>query len=386
MSGAIRETEKLNQRQIETSKRRNERDLKKMEDVHQNLRADLRKTQNEEIIDIQGQHHVQIDKEAQKKEKVLSEMRDHLQQTRNLTDQELKSLKNISETETIETQKKLSADRERVSSENELFLEDLNHRFNQSAQKISREGKKRTEDMKDQKRAEYVDLEQFHDQKIQNQTEEFTTRFRNDTNNYKHLKDNQDNQFKKERLFTNQRQQIEMGKMTTQHNDHIEQKDGEYRKGLNEQELFFEKKYGNQLTRHTTEFKTLEEKNQKVIDGLKTTLTSEIKKAADRNDDPFFKFETLKPKLKNFEDRVEITVDVPEHSKQDLQLTTNGKEAVLTFNRRFADAAKEVDGTINKINKVETFTTRIQTGYFLDSKNLKSSYDDGEMTYVIKKA
>ena len=77
---------------------------------------------------------------------------------------------------------------------------------------------------------------------------------------------------------------------------------------------------------------------------------------------------------------------VPEHSKTDVQLTINGKEAIVSFNRRFADASKEADGTINKVNKVESFTTRLQTGHFLNAKSMKSSYEDGTMTYVIKKA
>ncbi len=174
--------------------------------------------------------------------------------------------------------------------------------------------------------------------------------------------------------------------MTEVHTNHLEQKDQNYRKGLKDQDLFFEKKYEGQLTSHNDQYKRLEEKNKKLVEDLKTSLTKEITKTAERNNDPFFKFETLKPKLKTFEDRVEISVEIPEHSKQDVQLTFNGKEAIINFNRRFADAAKEVDGTINKINKVETFTSRLQTGMFLNAKTMKSSYENGVMTYVVQKA
>jgi HSP20 family molecular chaperone IbpA len=174
--------------------------------------------------------------------------------------------------------------------------------------------------------------------------------------------------------------------MTKTHTDHIEKRDGEYRKGLKDQDLFFEKKYEAQLGRHAEDYKTLEEKNKKLVTDLKENLTKEITKTANRLDDPFYKFEKLKPTLKHFEDRVEISVEVPDHSKQDLQLTTNGKEAVLNFNRRYADASKDESGAINKINKVESFTTRLRTDYHLDAKSVKATYDDGVMTYVIKKA
>jgi HSP20 family molecular chaperone IbpA len=177
-----------------------------------------------------------------------------------------------------------------------------------------------------------------------------------------------------------------MMKMTESHNHHIEKRDGEYRRGLKDQDLFFEKKYADQLTRHNHDFKTLEEKNRKVIDDLKMNLTSEISNVSKKNDDPFYKFETLKPKMKTFEDRIEIEVAVPEHAKSDVQLTTNGKEAVLTFNRRYADATRTPEGTIHKINKVESFTTRLQTDHVLNPKSMKSNYADGVMTYVIKRA
>jgi HSP20 family molecular chaperone IbpA len=386
MSSAIRDVEKLNQRQIETAKRRGERELKTLENAHQSMKTDLKKTHDQEVVDIQNSHHEHINKVAEKKEKVLAEMRSHLQQTKELTEKELKNLKDNSAKEKVETQRKLSTDREVINGEHELYLEEMNDRFNHSARKVNLDGKNRIDEMKSEMNEQYLDLEKMNQNKIQTQTQEFTTRFKTEGNNYRLMKDNQDNQFKKERMSTNVRQQNEMSKMTTVHTNHLEQKDGEFRKGLKDQDLFFEKKFEGQLKRHNETFRQLEEKNKKVVDDLKTNLTKEITKTANRNDDPFFKFETLKPKLKTYEDRVEVQVEVPEHSKQDVQLTINGKEAIVSFNRRFADASKEMDGTINKVNKVESFTTRLQTGHFLNAKSLKSSYDNGVMTYVIKKA
>jgi hypothetical protein len=262
MSNAIRDVEKLNQMQIETSRRRNEREMKAMENAHQNLKADMKKTHEMEIVDIQNTQNDQIDKVAERKEKVLAEMRTHLQQTKNHTEKELKNLKENADKEKVETQRKLSADRERINGEHELYLEELNDRYNQSARKVGHEGQRRLEEMKLQKNEEFLDLEKFNQEKISNQTNEFTTRFRTEGNNYKKMKDDQDNQFKKERMSTNIRQQNEMNKMVTGHNNHIEQRDNEYRKGLKNQDLFFEEKFEKQLSAHSKTFKELEAKNQ----------------------------------------------------------------------------------------------------------------------------
>jgi HSP20 family molecular chaperone IbpA len=385
MSSAIRDVEKLNQRQIETAKRRNERELKTMENNHQSHRAELQKTQANELVDIQHAHHAQISQQAVKKEKILEEMKSHLEQTKNLTEKELKSLKEAAEKDLVNHQKRLTMNRERLNSDNELYLDELNYRFNESAKKVSGDGKKRVDDVKTKMQDEYQHTESYYQDKINKKTNEFTTRFKHDDMNYKKMKDHQDNQFKKERMATNVRQQTELQKMTDAHTGHIEKKDQNFRKGLKDQDLFFEKKYADQLGRHQNEFKTLEEKNNKVLEGLKASLTQEVTKVVSKSNDPFYKFDTLKPRLKQFEDRVEVEVDIPDHSKQDVQLTIHGKEAIIAFNRRYNDAVKLEDGSINKINKVESFTTRLPTIHILDAKSVKSSYDNGVMTYIIKK-
>ena len=385
MSSAIKDVERFNQRQLETAKKRNARELKTIENAHKDTISDVKKIHDMEIIDIQDEHHRFINKEAEKKEKVLSEMKTQLHQTSALTDKQLKALKDNSQKETIETQQKLSVDRERINAEHELHLAELNDRMNQQAKKVNVEGKNRIEDTKSKMQEEYLNTEEYHQNKINSKSAEFTTRFNHDEKNYRQLKDNQDSTFKKERLSTNLRQQNQLNQMTQTHTQHIEKSDNEYRKGLKEKDLFFEKKYTKQLEHHNNEFKTLKEKNDKVLESLKVGLATEITKTANRNDDPFFKFETLQPRLKQFEDRVEIEVEVPEHSKQDIQLSINGKEAIVSFNRRYSDANK-IDGTINKISKVETFTTRLSTDHFLDPKSVKGTFENGVMSYVIKKS
>lgn len=386
MSNVIRDVEKLNNRQLETAKRRGERELKNMENVHQNIKAELKKAHNAEIVDIQQDHHAHLDSEASKKEKVLAEMRSHLQHTKSMTEKELKDLKETSAKDKAGLQQKLTADRERINGEHELFLEDMNDRFNESSKKIAYDGKNRLEEMKSQMNESYLAHEKQGQEKIQKQTNEFTTRFNHDSQNYRNLKDNQDKQFKTERMATNLRQQNEMRKMTDNHTNVIEQRDNHFRKGLKDQDLFFEKKFTDQIAKHNDTFKMLENKNERVLEDLKTNLTKEITKVASRNDDPFYKFESLRPELKNLPDGVEVSVKIPEHSKEDVQLTVNGKEAIVSFNRRYADANKLQDGTINKVNKVESFTTRLLTNHVLNAKTMKSSYENGVMTYTIKKA
>jgi len=313
-------------------------------------------------------------------------MRDHLQQTKALTEKELKELKNATETQKAAHQTKLSLERERLNADNSLHLEELNDRYEREARKVHVDGQGRIENTKLEKQEQLTEVESYNQKKLNHQRNEFNVRFSEDSRNFEKIKNDQDNQFKKERMSTNQRQQLDMQKITDTHNAHVEKKDENYKKGLKDQDLFFEKKYESQLTRHNTDFKTLEEKNKNVIEKLKSSLTTQISHIASKNDDPFYKFEALAPRLKQTDTGVEISMEVPEHSKEAVTISFNGKEAIVSMNRRYNDANKAHDGTINKVNKVESFTTRLQTPDILDPKSVKTSYDNGMITFTVKKA
>lgn len=385
MSG-IKEFEKLNIRQMEGLKRRQDREIQGMETGHQKYKTELAKAHNAEIVDLREQNHLHVDAENAKKEKVLEDLRSHLQHTERMTDKQLKDLKDMSAKERNETQIKLAQDRARISTENELYLDELNHRLNELSKRTNAEGQSQINDMVQKKDREYSDTQTHFQKKLNDTTNEFTARFQQEAKHQQKLKDDAEKYYKKERMVTNQRQQFEMAKMTQQHTGSIELKDNNYRKGLKEQEKFFETKYASSLETKNDELKGLEERHQKVLNRMKGDLSVELKKTVNRSEDPFYQFTELRPQMTQYPDRVEISVSIPEYAKQDLQLTTNNKDAILNFGRRYSDSNKSADGMLNKVNKVESFTTRLTADAFLDPKSVKYSYADGVMTYVIKKA
>jgi HSP20 family molecular chaperone IbpA len=89
--------------------------------------------------------------------------------------------------------------------------------------------------------------------------------------------------------------------------------------------------------------------------------------------------------MKEGDDHYLVEVEVPSYAKNDLRLTTNNKEVVLTLNRRYQDQL-ENNGRTSKINKIETLSSRMPTNHFLNAKKITSTYADGVMTYKIAKA
>jgi HSP20 family molecular chaperone IbpA len=382
---SIKDVEKIGARQIETLRKKQNREITHMEDGHKALKSEIKNVQAIELVDLQDENHRKVASENDKKEKVLMQMKNHLDNTKNLTDREIKDLKDFSAKFKKEEQQKLSMQRETVKDENELYLDDLNYRFKTAENKVNHEGQTQLNELKHIRSSEFKETDAQFETKIKNQKSEFAEKFQAESQLQQKLTDDLQKQFKNQRAQTNVNQQTEMAKVTTTHNTALEVKDHEFRKGLKVQDEFFEQKYAVNLGKRNEELKSLEDKNVQVLTKMKSELSENLKTTVNRADDPFYKFTQLKPTLKEFEDRVEIKVNVPEHSKADMQLTIHAKEAILNYNRRYDDSHKD-QGVLNKLHKVESFTSRVMTSHHLDPKSVKSSYEDGVMTYVVKRA
>lgn len=379
----IKDFEKLNARQLETLRRKNAREISRTEQAHEDYKADLKKAHDAEIVDLRHENERQLMGENDKKEKVLHQMKHHLDETARLTDRQVKEIKTQASKTKMTEAEKLSMERDRIKAEHDLHMEDMSYRHAKDIRQVSHANQKELNKLQEVKHAEISTNREHFDDRLQSQTKEFNTRFQTDATNYRQMKETQDKTFKKERMSTNLRQQEEMGKMTKTHQDHLEVKDQNYRKGLKDQDLFFEKKYEKNLAKNNGDLKNLADVNAKVLTKMQTELNQKIDFYKTRQSDPFYQFTELRPTLKEYPDRVEISVEVPDHSKQDMALTLNNKEAVLTFNRRYQDSRKDGNVT-NRMNKIESFTTRLATSHHLDPKSVKSSYENGVMTYVIK--
>ncbi|HXH30235.1 MAG TPA: hypothetical protein VNJ01_05430 [Bacteriovoracaceae bacterium] len=386
MSTVNRDLERINSRELATANKRNQRELASLETNHGKLKAELKETHQGEKVELQTEHQSQLNRETEKKEKVLGELRTNLQQTTKLTEKQLDELKDSSTKQKNHIQQDLIAQSEILTGEHELQLSELNGRFNDSTKKVIETGRSRLDALSREMKQKHSHDKEHLEGKIHQQKENFETTFSREGLLYETMKNDQDGMFKKDRLNANQKQQVDLVKQNDQHLTTFELRDQDFRKGIKEQDLFFEKKFQTTLQNHNGQFKNLNDRHDKVTNKMKTELATDLTRAVTRADDPFYQFVELGPKLTELRDHVEIAVKVPEYSKQDLLLTTNGKEAILNFNRRYTDSNRNQDGTLNKINKVETFITRLQAGATLDAKSIKSTYENGVMTYFIKKA
>jgi len=382
----IKDIEKTNQLRMETLRRRSENDIARVQESHRKYKNELQESHKEEIVDIKTNNQESIDKENLRKEHVLSDIKNHLKRTQDLTEKQLRELNSKNLSKKSDLSKKLATDRKMVTEENKKYIDSLHEKTRATAKEINKDGRKQLDQLQLTIDDEIKRKESLHQDKLKKMAEEFNLRYQSNEKNNSLETQKQKKEFEKELFDINQKHQKEIAHLNKTLQHHLSEMDKDFRADSKDQDLSFEKRYSDKLITQNSMFKKLEENNRKFIQDLKKALTTEIQLAEDRSTDPFYKFDALRPELTHFDNHVEIKIKVPDYSRQDMQLTLNDKEAVLTYNRRYADASKDTLGTINKINKIESFTTRLQTEFHLDSKSVQSNYENGIMTYVIKRA
>lgn len=385
MSKVIQQTNKSIRGQIEAINRTHGAELRSIEQAHVNKKADLKSNHEATIVDLQNENLKSIDAEAQKRERVLGEMKKTVDDAQLRTDKQLKDLKVYTQKESEELNVKGTTERDRLNQQHGESLETLNDKYNDAAREIRYQGQHRITKMNEDEREQLSNLRDFHSERLNDQTTEFNKRYTHDERKYKEFKEVQDRGFKNERAVQNLKQKQDLHKLSNEQKFQLDQRDKLFRKAYKDQDGHFEKKWETQMAGHQQNFKNLDDLHKKVVSKVKSDMTNEVAQMVKRSDDQFYQFTELKPVLTSFPDHVEIKVDVPEHSKQDLQLTTNNKEVVVVFNRRYQDQNKNALGSA-KIHRIESFTSRINVDGILDPRSVKSTYDNGTMTYTIKKA
>ena len=381
----INDLEKNNARNIETIKRKQFRVLNRLDQDHQSIKEEIKKNHENNMVELESENHRQLVTESEKKEKILGQMKKNLDETQKITDKQIKDLKQKTVHIQEQEHEKQSLTRDQLKADQEMHLEDLNHRFSTTQNRIVAENQNELNKLKEVHHQEITGTREEFANKLTEQKHEFQQRINTDSTQNQKMKDTLDRQFKKDRLATNVRQQVELNKMTSSHHQALEASDSQFRKGVKEQGLVFETKYAEELKNKNEALSRLDHLNKKIETKMKDDLKEQLQASVNRSDDPFYRFTELKPTMKQFENHIEISVEVPDHAKRDLQLTLNNKEAVLSFNRRYDDTRK-LEGVTNKLHKVESFTTRINTNQHLDPKSIKAVYENGVMTYIVKKA
>jgi hypothetical protein len=108
-------------------------------------------------------------------------------------------------------------------------------------------------------------------------------------------------------------------------------------------------------------------------------------KVATRIQDNFYQMRHLTPALQDGGDHYLLAVPVSPHERDNISLTANDRELVLTYTRRFNQNLLDQAGNHESTKRSEVLTSRVSTPDIVTTKNLVSNYQDNQLIFKVKK-
>ena len=89
--------------------------------------------------------------------------------------------------------------------------------------------------------------------------------------------------------------------------------------------------------------------------------------------------------IRDYGEFYEVTLDVPEHEKDNVRLTADKRKLTISMSRRFDGQTTDVYGDINKTKRTETYTKKLHVADLVDKKDVTSKYENGMLIFRIAK-
>jgi|GEM_PF-4767504 len=386
MSTPISNLNKDHQALMTSIRRRNEKEVENTDLTHQNLIQEKR-NQLEKNLDFEIQKNdSNITFEAQRTEEALQKLKKNLSQTQEYTDKELTKLKRSASAEKIKTLENLSEDKQRFYQEHDNQIVEINDTFNLRQADLNRLHDLKSREQKYGHEREEINLNRKNQQKIKDIDSQFHKKFRRNEEAFNQTLTKQKSDLDKGLMKKNVEHHQQINKLSKEYDYTQEKNRNQHEHIIKDLNSSFEKRYALNQTKNEEEFLKANQRKEVEVNKLKEAVQKEALKIDKKENDPFFSFTKLSPNVEDLGTSVQIKVQVPEYAKNEMLLTINHKTAILTLNRRYSDETKDERSNVNKINRIESFVSKVETGAILNPKKIDSHYSNGLMTYTIQKA
>ncbi|MBC7714189.1 MAG: hypothetical protein H7177_12670 [Rhizobacter sp.] len=155
---------------------------------------------------------------------------------------------------------------------------------------------------------------------------------------------------------------------------------------LKQRDADFKVRYENLVKQHDTTIKELTAHLDVDVKKMVEKTSTQKKILDSRESDPFYHVDQLAPKM--VEDLKTVTVSIPvaEYEKENVHLSTQGRLVKVTLSRKYTDTLASEDGTLNRSTRSELFSKELPVKDILNPKDIVQSYEDGILSFKIKKA
>lgn len=155
---------------------------------------------------------------------------------------------------------------------------------------------------------------------------------------------------------------------------------------LKQREADFKVRYANMVKEHDSILKEISTRLEQDVKKMTEATSSEKKIISEKSIDPFYRVNTLNPKMTEDLKQVFVSLPVAEHEKENVHLSTQGRTVKITLSRKYTDHLTGEDGSLNKSTRSELFSKELKTADILNHKDIVQSYENGVLTFKINKA
>lgn len=181
----------------------------------------------------------------------------------------------------------------------------------------------------------------------------------------------------------NQRLQSEKARVYA---DELTQQETYHRNLMEQKDKDFKVRYENMTKEHEQILTDIKKQLDEEVQKLKLSTETNKKNISDKLADPFYRIETIEPKVVDQGTNYLVHIKVPEHEKDDVHLVAHGRGLKVTLSKKFSDLVTEEDGSVNRSSKTQLYSKEVKVADLLNPKNIQAKYENGTLTFKVQKA
>lgn len=143
-------------------------------------------------------------------------------------------------------------------------------------------------------------------------------------------------------------------------------------------------------------YEKMAQEHDVILNNLKAKLDKSAKLAVENNardiasipdpsKDSFYQLEILKPKMTEDLKNYYVSLEVPEHEKENVHLMAHGREVKITLSKKFQNTITAPDGSENHVSKTQLYSKEFPTTEILNPKHISQKYENGILNFKVAK-
>lgn len=223
-------------------------------------------------------------------------------------------------------------------------------------------------------------------QKASNNEKDFRNKLENDVRAHKAEVSRQQDELKKLMTMDAEKNKRLSDEKNRVNKDQLTFQDKHQQEMLRQREADFKIRYEKMVKEHDEILKHLSESFSADVKKMVEKTSTDKRRIEDKTNDPFYRVDKLNPTMKEGPSEVLVSLPVAEYEKENVHLSAQGRNIKITLSRKYTDSISAPEGGIDRSTRSELFSKEFNAIDLLSPKDIAQNYENGVLTFKIKKA